>query len=1053
MSQPVAIVGLSLRYPGFCGPSAFFNSCRQPFSRLRKAPLSAIQAYQQNHPDSAHPYRINNDLYGSIRDISWIDARRFRVPPSDIEGDPSPFLCLQVASEALLDHQAERTSDYIPRERTGVVIGRGDHPHRGLWAGLQGGSGLGIIKELLLERPDLFTEKQAEALVEVLTKRMQPAPNPSIVSSLVSNVISGLVANRLDLQGPNFLVDAACTSAIVAIQQAIRSLEHGETDLMLVGASQATMEIPIIQMFSMLGAISSTDIQPFNSLIDGTLLSEGVGFVVLKRLEDARRDSDRIYAVIRGLGLASDGNDSSILAPSSRGQIQAMQNTYEQLEGIEPDDVGFIEAHATGINLGDLTELHSIEEVFKPRARKRPLALGALKSLIGHSIPASGMAALIRATYAVAYGLYPGSRCDQPIEDISFGKKGMYLPTALSPWYEKSFVPRRAAINCFGFGGINGHLVLEQYMLPVEYKLLKASGLVTPELSRENHTACPDGQPSNERLRVSTGCPLNIVCLSFSTEEELKLVLSQALSSLDLFTDEGTSILSFGQDNRENSSYRIGLVDRDLKSLKETLQDLYDSPADHHRISHRLSVDEPDLAVMLPGEALIPFGHLSELARFIPSVKTLLEFVDTVSDAESPLADSLHPAWGTLLSEDEIEALQASINHHDNATKILFVVSVAYFGLLKTLGVNPSSLVGHSTGEINALMLGGGLSCSNFDEVKNVLLAFDNLYSNNSYLDNIVEGTVVLVSGLSDESLHQLCSASEDLHLVSDNSPSHRLIFSNKFNFEELSLMVSEYGGFILPTPLDRAYHTPLFSEGSQVMQSFYECLPFGSVRSNVYSCCSTEKYPSSPSDQVQLLVRQWIEPVRFREVLENMYRDGQHIFLELNATRTLLGFAESTFRGQSDVDLFSTGSSKPEETIDSFAQAIMNLWLKGINVHWDQWDELFAFPDDLSLPQTVRPPHAISISHELYQFSSDDYKAAWQASLVSNSDSVPIHQHNPSVVNGTLTGSHAPSTNVSHISQEAVTQHQQAMRRALESLDKNTLRILNRINKNDDLT
>ena len=145
MSQPVAIVGLSLRYPGFCGPSAFFNSCRQPFSKLRKASLSAIQAYQQNHPDTTNnPYRINNDLYGSIRDISWIDARRFRVPPSDIEGDPSPFLCLQVASEALLDHQAERTSDYIPRDRTGVVIGRGDHPHRGLWAGLQGGSGLGL---------------------------------------------------------------------------------------------------------------------------------------------------------------------------------------------------------------------------------------------------------------------------------------------------------------------------------------------------------------------------------------------------------------------------------------------------------------------------------------------------------------------------------------------------------------------------------------------------------------------------------------------------------------------------------------------------------------------------------------------------------------------------------------------------------------------------------------------------------------------------------------------------------------------------------------------
>ena len=106
MSQPVAIVGLSLRYPGFCGPSAFFNSCRQPFSRLRKAPLSAIQAYQQNHPDSAHPYRINNDLYGSIRIFPGLMRDDF-VSLQVILRDPSPFLCLQVASEALLDHQAD----------------------------------------------------------------------------------------------------------------------------------------------------------------------------------------------------------------------------------------------------------------------------------------------------------------------------------------------------------------------------------------------------------------------------------------------------------------------------------------------------------------------------------------------------------------------------------------------------------------------------------------------------------------------------------------------------------------------------------------------------------------------------------------------------------------------------------------------------------------------------------------------------------------------------------------------------------------------------------
>ena len=1046
MTQPVAIVGLSLRYPGFCGPSAFFDSCRAPRTRLQKAALSTVRPYLKNHSRGAsHPYRINNDLFGSIRDMSWIDARRFRVPPSDIEGDPSSFLCLQVASEALLDHQAGRPDTCIPRHRTGVVIGRGDHPHRGIWSGLQGGSGLEVIRELLLAYPDFFSENQVDALVDVLLKRMEPFPNPSIAAGLVSNVISGLVANRLDLQGPNFLVDAACTSAIVAIQQAVRSLAECETDLMLVGASQATMSVPIIQMFSMIGAISSADIQPFNELIDGTLLSEGLGFVALKRLEDAQRDSDKIYAVIRGFGLASDGNDSSILAPSSRGQIQAMLNTYEQLDDIKPDDIGFMEAHATGINLGDKTELRSIQEVFRPKDRRRPLALGALKSLIGHSIPASGMAALIRATYAVAYGLYPGSRCDQPMDQLSFGVEGMFLPKALSPWYEQPCVPRRAAINCFGFGGINGHLVIEQHRLPRDQQLLKASGVLAAPRAK-SVTAAP--QPSEQeltRLRVSTGCPVHLICLSFANEDELRNIASLALSSLEQLDAEDCSCLRFGSDRREETTFRIGLVDRSLNKIQTTLQRLIDYPDQHHSLSSRIPEIEPDLAVMLPGEALIPFGHLSELASFVPSVKALIEFVDSSSAGDSLLGDSLHPAWSGMLSDYEIAILQDAANHHDNATKSLFVVSIAYFGLLRTLGLEPSALVGHSTGEINALMLAGGLNCDDISDVKSVLAAFDELYADNEYLDKIIEGTVVLVSGLSDESLMECLYYSDDLYLISDNSPSHRLIFSQERDFDQLSALICEYGGFVLPTPLDRAYHTPLFASGAKVMNDFYAKLSLRSLHHDVYSCCSTEQYPRSSIDQLKLLVQQWTEPVRFRQVLLNMYRDGHRVFLELNASRTLLGFAESTFQDLQDVSLMSTGSSKQSESIDSFAQAIMALWLRGMEVNWDQWDNLFMFSDLLSLPDIVRPPNAVSISHELHQYSSDDLKAAWSAVSSAEPNSDVSIADVKCVSPQALDQSVIPGNSLS-----AVSQHQQAMRRVLDSLDRNTRILLAKLSNSE---
>jgi len=989
MTLSVAIVGLSLRYPGFCGPAAFFDACRTPRSRLRKAHPDTVRPYLQDHPRGLrHPYRINNDLYGSIREMSWIDSRRFRVPPSDIEGDPSPFLCLQVASEALTDFQGSRPDNCIPRARTGVVIGRGDHPHRGLWSGLQGGSGFELIRDLLLERQDLFTKQQIDKLIDTLLERMLPFPNPSIAASLVSNVISGLVANRLDLQGPNSLVDAACTSAIVAVQQAIRSLDSCETDLMLVGACQATMSIPIIQMFSMLGAISFNDIQPFSHHVEGTLLSEGVGFVVLKRLEDAQRDNDRIYAVIRGLGLASDGNDSSILAPSSRGQILAMRNTYNSMHNISPSDIGFLEAHATGINLGDDTELTSILEVFRPQERKRPLALGALKSLIGHSIPASGMAALIRAVYAVSFGVYPVTRCNQPDDSLLTIRNGIFLPSAMSPWYESPMVPRRAAINCFGFGGINGHLVIEQASITADDHLLRCSGVISGGKSYTSDSNVALLPLPDDRHRCSTVSPLFIVCLSFADEQELITVLTQALDALpDMATGTNRCRHFIASPTRPNI-YRLALVRRSLEDLTTDLKKLRASPETHHEWSRLVPNTVPKLAVMIPGESLIPFGHLSQLSHYFPSFKNLLEFVDRSSHDRSVLADCIHPAWSHLLSEADVQLLRATANQHDNATKILFAVAIAYTGLLRFMGVEPSVFVGHSTGEINALMLAGGLDCSEPRDVQLILRAFNDLYADTTYIDTLEQGTVALVAGVDDDHIAELINLNEGIHLVSDNSPSHRLIYSSTLCLEDLSSLVGQYGGFVLPTQLNRAYHTPLFASGARVMRTFYEQLPLAPLHSTVYSCCSAEPYSSPTSEQVDLLTRQWVEPVRFRQALLNMYRDGFRCFIELNASKTLLGFAEATFYRYDDVHLFSTGSSTDVGAIDSLANALVNLWLQGHQVKWDRWDTMFLFPANLSLSHIKRPVNAQSISHELHRFSSDDLMAAWNPTLSEAGDS-----------------------------------------------------------------
>lgn len=1047
-TEPVAIVGIALRYPGSCGPSEFFDTCRFSHSRLRHAdPLAAGPFYDRSHRSANDPFLISNDLYGSIRDISWIDAKRFRVPPLDIEGDPSPFLCLQVASEALTDYQSGRPSTCIPNARTGVVIGRGDHPHRGLWAGIQGGIGLEYIRSLLLQRSDLFSSDQVDFLVNELVQQIKPTASASRASTLVSNVISGLVANRLDLQGPNFLVDAACASAIVAIQQATHLLNSCETDLMLVGASQATMEIPILQMFSLLGAISDSDIQPFNPLIDGTLLSEGVGFVALKRLSDARRDGDRIYSIIRGCGLASDGNDTSVLAPSSRGQILAMHKTYSNIPDVHPNDIGYLEAHSTGINLGDQTELNSIREVFIPSQRERPLVIGTLKSLIGHSIPASGIASLIRASYAVSYGVYPNSRCDHLISELDSFSSGIFLPTTISPWYERPSRPRRAAINCFGFGGINGHLVLEQDIKESDNRLLFSSG-VLPELPQSKELLpSSSSPPCSPRKRIGIGSPVYILCLSYNTFDDLKDILLTVPDRIPSHSETGFC-LSLSSQATGSSVYRIGLVHSDLRSLQSDIHSLLNDPAFHIKLSKPVPSNLPKLAAMLPGEAVIPFGYLSELSRYMPSVKSLIEFVDAASTTDTLLADILHPAWHSLFSTDQLESLQALANHHDNATKSLFVTSVAYFGILRHLGVEPSAFIGHSTGEINALMLAGGLCCQTAAEVQSVLTAFDEINLDPSYLSSIASGVVALCAGLDELALSDLLKSDEDLYLVSDNSPSHRLIFSQFKSFDELAALVSTYGGFALPTQLDRSYHTPLFAHGSDLMKECYARLPLVPLKNIVYSCCSADQYPSSTEDQKMLLIEQWTKPVRFREALLNMYKDGIRCFLELNARSDLHGYAQSSLKHLDDVSIITTGTSKDNAAVLALSQSLIELWQLGFNVLWDRWDTLFCYSESLSLPEIVRPPNATTILHDLHLADVHELNRAWV-----NADPQEARSHQPLTSGLSQTASPdsvLPSSHSEVISEpnlaSLVRSHQQTMSHALNSLRLNTLAVLRKL-------
>jgi len=284
---------------------------------------------------------------------------------------------------------------------------------------------------------------------------------------LLNNVVSGRVANRFDLGGTNCTVDAACASSLAALSVAAHELYLGEADLSIVGGVEASMDIGMFMCFTKTPAMSLKrgDCTPFDNDADGTILGEGLALFALRRLADAERDGNPIYAVIRGIGSSSDGSGTAIYAPKPSGQALAMERAYERA-GVSPASVELIEAHGTGTKPGDASEFEALRTVFTKADPNRNgwCALGSIKSQIGHTKGAAGAASMFKAMMALNHKVLPPTiKVQKPNESMKIHESPFYLNTKSRPWVHRVGEPRRAGVSAFGFGGTNFHVVLEEY--------------------------------------------------------------------------------------------------------------------------------------------------------------------------------------------------------------------------------------------------------------------------------------------------------------------------------------------------------------------------------------------------------------------------------------------------------------------------------------------------------------------------------------------------------------------------------------------------------------
>ncbi|WP_257452840.1 type I polyketide synthase [Archangium lipolyticum] len=455
--EAIAVVGLGCVLPNALRVSDFWNSITAGRVSLTKVPARAWNHALHFHPDRSIPDKTHCELGGFITDFVF-DWRKYKVPPSDAQQvNPLQWMILEAGTQALSEVRN------IPKDSTSIILGA-----TGL--GWQRDSGMRIRLEDMLDAVRATDEFQAlpaarqQELLDVtamqLRARLKEVSEDNVVGASAS-VACGRINMHFDLKGLHYSVDAGFASSLASLDLAVRGLRDGEFDLAVAGGASEMLTPLEFIAFSKMGGLSSQGaIRPFAEQADGTLLGEGVAMFALKRLSDAERDGDTIYALVRGVGGSSDGRGKSLVAPRSEGQAMAMRRALEDA-GVEPGSVQYVECHATGTQVGDASEVRALASVYTG-APGGSIALGSVKANIGHLRAGAGAAGLLKAVLSLHHGVIPPQPgVDQVNPKLEMERTPFFVPKKAQPY--RPDAPARAAVSSFSFGGNNFHAVLEAY--------------------------------------------------------------------------------------------------------------------------------------------------------------------------------------------------------------------------------------------------------------------------------------------------------------------------------------------------------------------------------------------------------------------------------------------------------------------------------------------------------------------------------------------------------------------------------------------------------------
>ncbi|GAA0225982.1 SDR family NAD(P)-dependent oxidoreductase [Cryptosporangium japonicum] len=630
-SEPIAIVGLGVRFPGDVRtPDSYWDLLASGRSGVREVPADRWEQFSDGSAASAAVLAGLTRWGGFLGDVSGFDAEFFGITPREAAlMDPQQRLLLEVAWEAL-----EHAGVSLRGTATGVFVGAS-------------GTEYGHLTGASLSSIDAWTAT-GSAL------------------SIVSNRLSYL----LDLRGPSVTLDTACSSSLVAVHQACQSLRLSEVEYALAGGVNLLLSPSVTVTFESAGALAPDGrCKAFDAAADGIARGEGCGVVVLRRLSDARRDGNRVLAVIRGSGVNQDGRSNGLTAPNPASQEALLRRVYA---GLSPTEIDYVEAHGTGTLLGDPIEAQALGAALGAgREPDRPLLIGSVKTNLGHLEAAAGVAGLVKVVLAMVHDRLPASlNYTTPNPRIPFSSHRLAVVSSARPWPRYSGVAR-AGVSAFGFGGTNAHVVLEEYRSTPPRRRARGSVLVLPLSGR-----------SPERVRSAAAA------------------LAEWLAGRDVALADVASTLAH---HREVGRSRAAVVVRDGDPTGAAVEALRRVAAGEEWPGAVTGPERAAPPVRGPVWVFSGYGsHWAGMGQRLHREEPV--FADAVR--------ALDPHFVTHAGFSLTALVEAGEKPRDLAT-----IQIATFGLQLALtalwrahGVEPAAVIGHSMGEITAAVVAGALS-------------------------------------------------------------------------------------------------------------------------------------------------------------------------------------------------------------------------------------------------------------------------------------------------------------------------------------------------------